>query len=466
MSNGKIPEKDLPLATPGTGDFVRGVTATGASRRYRIGGPTGLATNEEMAAAVDEANHAVTMVMTYNPAPKFRAFGGQLSRLAEALANPLHQSVLITMCGDSITWGLSVPGNAVSTPRNGTMADPRDVYATKSYVNELKRYISSMFFEGAAATLSNWSFSSSGQSTAKFTKNIDMYPGVTPFTTAASGSSLAISNVYAASAALGKQYRLVCGNQAGTSFHTVTIPNFTGDSIAVVYSSNTNLTQDYQVYVDGVLLGTFTTDHGVVSYKNVRVHTFGYVKNKTIEIRSKYPAGATGNRTLYLEAIRIPKVCRITNQGVIGTEFRRYIAYNFGEHGPSITSENDQFYFVQLGTNSRGVENTDAGTPSGVNRMAELATQLFTLLQAAGDVIVMCANPCVPDAPDAGLVFTMGDVRSTLLSVAKTMNLDFIDNYSLFQGVPNDQFTADGIHPNEFGHSMIVKNIIGALELS
>ncbi|WP_282265907.1 SGNH/GDSL hydrolase family protein [Stenotrophomonas sp. PS02298] len=389
-----------------------------------------------------------------NPSKKAHYYGGQLRKLASALTDPLHQAVYVTLAGDSITWGATLPENSVSTPRTGTLGDPRDNYVSPSFANEFKRHIGREYFDGIEPVLSNWSYSPSGQSTAEFRRNIDLYPGIAPFTVTLS-TSATVTETDAVAAVLGKQYRAAVATGATVS---IKFP-FTGDKLELVYSTTTGNSADYQIYVDGALQGQFSTT-AAEAYGVVRSHDIPYVRNKEVEIRVVFPSGATASRTLYLEAIRIPKVCRITTQGIIGSEFFRYAGRCFGQFGPSILSMNDEFFIVQLGTNNRGA----VETPTSVNRLKNIANALVDLFAPAGDVVLMCANPADPDGPAAPFKFRMSDVRSTLQDVARSRSLDFVDNYAVFRGTSNLDTTADGLHPNALGHALIARNLISALE--
>jgi lysophospholipase L1-like esterase len=74
----------------------------------------------------------------------------------------------------------------------------------------------------------------------------------------------------------------------------------------------------------------------------------------------------------------------------------------------------------------------------------------------------MCANPATENP--AIYCLTQQIVRSAIDKVAKENNHDFIDNYSIFKGLPLGTFTADNLHPNATGMRMIADNIISALE--
>lgn len=460
-----IPERDLATVEPDVGATVRGVTGDGLSRRFPVGSPTGLATKSQLDAAVDdmealaaaltaEVGEAVTTVLTGNPSPKFAAFGGQLRSLKEALANPLNQLVNIAFLGDSITWGRTLPDNAESVPRNLNLQDPRDGFVSKSFVNEFKRYVGREYFPGVSPTLSNWSAAVSGEAIATYEKVVQLYPRYAPVTLIAGGPSESAAEVAASGTTFDRRWTLSSGNHVGTGAIGVSF-TFTGDSFTLIYTQNSD-GSDYEVFVDGVSKGVFSTAGGTVS-KQRRTHTFTAVRGKVVTIRHKHPAGVTtGVTRLYLEAIEVTKKVRISNQGVVGITVRGYLDRCFGTFGPSVTSQNDEFFVVQLGTNDRALS-------PGMSYYQANLIELITALQLAGRVILMAANAVEDDAPPTYL-FPMPSVKSVLMTVAKEKSVDFVDNLAATRGIPTGTILADGLHPNEVGHAVLARNIIGALE--
>ncbi|WP_350013110.1 SGNH/GDSL hydrolase family protein [Pseudomonas asiatica] len=95
-------------------------------------------------------------------------YGGQLGRLKTALADPNQAMTGISFIGDSITWGTGTRQGPNPDPRNGTLSDPRDNFASESYVNNVKRFIGNKFLPNASLKLSNWRTSPSGQSIVEF----------------------------------------------------------------------------------------------------------------------------------------------------------------------------------------------------------------------------------------------------------------------------------------------------------
>ena len=115
---------------------------------------------------------------------------------------------------------------------------------------------------------------------------------------------------------------------------------------------------------------------------------------------------------------------------------------------------------MQLGTNDRGRR---ADVPAGVQGFQQYLTPILNRITPLGEVIVMVANRARDESP-ATFSFTMQDTRDVLMREARFRNLDFIDNYSIFARMNDFWFTADGLHPNAFGHQRMAKNITGALE--
>jgi lysophospholipase L1-like esterase len=393
--------------------------------------------------------------------PRFHQFGGQLRALHKSLTNPLEQQTAIAFMGDSITWGLQLAENAISTPRNGTLADQRDNYASESWVNQFKRYIGAMYFDNAAPVLSNWSYSSGGQSTAIFSRTEQLYTAYAPFTVALSSANSVETKD--AGALLG--YRHTLGINATGSTASISFP-FTGTSFNLVFTSiSATDSADYEVVVNGVSQGTFSSFTTGSAYQQRRTHTFGYVRNKTIQINVKYAAANTSVAHLNFEGIEIIKQCSILNQGVIGTTAYQYNYYNFGQNGfgPSVVTPDLNYVFVQLGTNDRASTMTSYSIANGINSLKKWMNALLANVAPTASVILMNSNPASADSKPT-YAFGMQDVRNMVHQLGSDNSLDVIDNYSIFAGLDNSVYTADGLHPNLLGHTMYARNIIGALE--
>lgn len=397
--------------------------------------------------------------------PKFHAVGGQMAALNKSLNDPLEQITGIVLIGDSITWGATLPDNAVTTPRDGTLSDPRDNFASGSWANLLKRYLGAQYAGGAAPSHSNWPASPSGQAITEYVKSNALYPNQMPFTIASSGSALSIVEANS-TGPCGRQVAFNDGNAAGTSYYTIRFP-FTGTAFDLHYASIAAAhNMDYELRVNGVLIGTYSTTPGeggnpAGTAINSRTHTFGYVRNKIVEIRSKYRVASGSTGQLRLEAVVVNKIIRITNQGINGLTTAKYLTYNLsGSFGDGVAvGPQDNFVLVQLGTNDRIIAD---GIPKGPSTLEAGLNALLDVVEPKSQVILMCANPTAPEDP-AVYSFTMQDARATIARVAYDRSLDFVDNYEAFYGMSTNDVLADGLHPNAAGHAVMHGNVIAAL---
>ncbi|MGG3454248.1 SGNH/GDSL hydrolase family protein [Paenibacillus rhizolycopersici] len=395
--------------------------------------------------------------------PRFHAFGGQLAKLKASLGNPLEQYTGIVFIGDSITWGRALPENGAFDPRDGTLSDPRDVFGSPSFVNEFKRYIGAQYGFGSYPVLSNWPASPSGESTAEYTVQQILYPKDGDFTLTTTGTNATVAEVASGGSITGYQLQL-SASSSGTGVHTIGF-NFTGDSFTLCFGA-TNDALNYELFVNGVSQGVFSatpgTDGVVVGNNNQRVHTFTYVRNKLIEIKT-VQAGYVGIGRFRPEGIIVNKKIRIINQGINGSSARVYktnaLSGNTFGDGDAVGTY-DNYTFVQLGTNDRI---TRSDTPKGTNKFKVNLKGVIDAVTPLSNVILMCANP-VSDESTSTYNFTMQQVRGVIYDLAKANNIDMIDNYAAWRGLEISSLSSDGLHPNALGHQVIARNIIGALE--
>lgn len=415
----------------------------------------------------DSAGIAPPIPLGLGIPPKFHALGGQLRALHKSLTNPFEQQVTIAGAGDSILWGTGASAAASNSPRVGTLADPRDNYASSSWMNQLKKYIGAMYFDGTAPTLSNWVDSSAGQSTAMFQRKETLYTAYAPFTVVPTGGGAGGSESKDAAALLGYRHSLaIAGTNTGSTIN-LSMPNFTGTEFTVVYATIANSGADYELFVDGVSQGTFTTGSLTTVYHQRRTHTFPFVKNKTISMVVKYAAGqSTGNSSIQMEAIEIPKRCTIVNQGIVGATSLSYAANCFGGVGTSMLTADLQYVFLQIGTNDRINTSPAHNQANAINTFTLNLKALIAKFTAASvNVILMNANP-VMDESTATYSFSMQDVRNVVHRTAVDLTLDMVDNYLPFNGLDKTTVLADGLHPNDIGHTLYANNIVGAMEMA
>ncbi|KVL36396.1 hypothetical protein WS97_12150 [Burkholderia territorii] len=392
---------------------------------------------------------------------KFKAFGGQMRALHASLLNPLEQQTTIVVAGDSKTWGAGLTENAaiITLSRNGTPADPRDMYASPSWANEFKRYIGERYFDNAAPVLSNWSTSPSGQSTATFSRTETLYTNLPPFSAVSLVGSASSTEQADSGTLLGERHNLAVADSSATA--AFSFP-FTGTAFTMVYNSVPGQSANYEVFVNGTSQGVFSSDTGSLQANVTRTHTFAYVRNATIMIKVEYPAGGSGVCTLRMSAIQIQKTCTIMNQGIIGATSLTYLQRMFGAYGPSIMTPDVNYVMLQMGTNDR-IAASGNNQPNCTNNFKRNLLNLLAMFTPTASVILMNPSPAALESPPT-YAFDSQYVRNVVHRVAQEQSLDVIDNHTIFRGMDTSAYLNDGLHENLLGHAMIAGNVINALE--
>ena len=385
--------------------------------------------------------------------PSFHKFGGQLNKLKKAMSDPLVQFIGISFLGDSNTWGVGTNESASQNPRNHTLDDPRDYSGTYTWVNNIKRYIGGAYFNNAAPVVSNWHSSPSGEAISEYSKEMIIFPRGSRFDTVVTGSA-------------SENYRVRDGSISGWQFYpkvattgsVSTKFQFTGKSLTIVYTGSAGAA-NYDLIVDGVLLGTYDTYSAETTVNLRHDHSFQFIKDKTIEIRVKHSGRLPGVEVCYFEAIVIKKTMRITNQGIIGTTSKDYTQYNLINR--KAISADEDFVFVQFGGNDRAAKYDSY--PGGTESFRENMEWLISNIPLTCSNIILSSS--ADGVNDSIHTFTRAEARDTIRVLAEDLSLDFIDNWALFYGMHYTNYTVDGTHMNKFANGIVAKNVISAIEL-
>ncbi|WP_243297751.1 SGNH/GDSL hydrolase family protein [Bacillus litorisediminis] len=400
-------------------------------------------------------SNTISSTIEENPLEETEPNLSQLKKLKIALSNPLEQYMSIVFIGDSITWGLTATGNPedYASGRDGTLSDRRDDFDSQSFVNEFKRYIGSEYMDGSAPLLSNWSESPSGESIVEYQKEVIVFP---------EGENFEVGTEGDASQEVQQNEDSVSGKQLnfdvseGTGFIRF---RFTGKEFTLSFDSTEN-SLDYELLIDGVSQGIFPASGD--GYDNRRTHSFDYVKDALIEIKT-VKNDTDGQQTLKIGGIIVNKTIKISNQGIIGATTRSYVANNLEGNtmgdGNAINDE-DQYLFIQLGTNDRIIAN---GVEKGAGEFKKNLQLLLDEVNSNRNLILMCPNPAANNDPGI-YSFDTKEVCKVITQVAQENGIDLIDNYSIFEGMDTSKYLADGLHPNDYGHQMMFQNIIDSLE--
>lgn len=403
--------------------------------------------------------------------PHFHKFGGQFAKLFLGLSNPLEQITSVVWLGDSQTWGQgNLTEQAPDTPRDSTLSDARDYFGTSSWVNIVKRYIGARFAKGAAPVLTNHPASPTGESIATYTTEYILYPYRADFAaTQSPGTGITLAEFFSASIVSGAQLQLASSNGAVESSHSVTF-NFTGTQFKLGFACVDSTATWYELVVDGASQGLFSTHAGVDgfvdgTFNNYRTHTFGYVRDKVVEIKTRRN-GETGFRMLRLESVTVNKIIRLTNNGLNGASARSYRNANLigtPVDGLAVLPE-DNHVIIKIGTNDRV---SSATYPKGSNFFKYnlgLLLDAVLAISPTANIILGASSPATVEAPPT-FSFTMQEVRNVVFQTAKSRGVDMFDAYATFSGVTlRPGYSTDGLHLNALGYTVEARNFINALE--
>lgn len=380
-------------------------------------------------------------------------------KIKAALTNPLFQFLGLPLLGDSITWGMTASGMALETPRAGVLADPRSNGTSASWANLLHKFLGAEYYDDAAATEAAWPGSPGGVAQFTYNKTVDLFPATGDFSytnsNTAGGKGAWTTPAYATESLLGKALNAVV---TLSSDNLRLAWRMTGYEFDLVHAQLSNGAK-YELLVDGVSQGIFSTQTGdtgnAVAFGYVTTHSLGgFRRNALVELR--VVPGDVARTTLRIEAIRIKRVLRVTNQGIIGTNTWNYLGML-----ATAVRDDDSFAFLQLGTNDRVVQRTSGNTAGQASFAANIIT-LVNALEARGiGPILCCAGAVTADAAPT-YVFSMGQVRAVLQQIAATRKLPLIDHYAVTRPLVragNTTWLADGLHPNDSGHLLMFNTI-------
>ncbi len=366
--------------------------------------------------------------------------GGQLSQLMHDLEDPLCQAIFMKFVGDSITWGMTVPGSAPTSPRSGQLADVRNNMSSPSWLNLFHQWLGRNYFRLSAPT-------ATGIGEVSYSRSVDLWPASPLFVLSAFATSEGvISNT---NATLRSFIDYV------TDGKSIEFDMY-GASFTYVYSQLTN-GADYELFVDGISQGVFGTS-GTSMFRASRGHNFAVGSHK-IKITKRGPV-STALRT---EAIRINKILTVKNDGIIGRSTADWLP------GKGLLDESvqtrDKYVFVMLGTNDRAQTNQ----PTSPSRITENLFSIVNWLNTQrplANPILLCANEANQDA-ESPYFYDMNSVRSAISAVATARSIDMVDFYevtreALSEGA-NYLADSDPLHPGALGHYLMFRGISDAV---
>lgn len=374
--------------------------------------------------------------------------GGQLKAFHAALSDPFMQFLGVCFVGDSITWGMTATGIGCTLPRAGRLKDARNNSSSATWVNMLHKWMGDQFFASGNYAEQPWPGSPSGSAEFIYSKAIDNFPGSADFDSEG-GFCETVSTVSGAGPVWAVDLSSAGGGKHSFSW------TMTGKEFDVRFAALSS-GADYKVYVDGDFAGQYSTSSVILDVPSrpgeSRTHRFRFRTGAVVRIEAA--TGKLGGTLLQIEAIRINKTLRVTNNGVIGLSAEQY-RKNILAHA---LRHDDSYCFIQLGTN-------DSAMPPGIfvetspkALKATMENLLDQVVEFGATPMLLCANEVLDNQKR---YYTMAQVRAVIANLAAIRGIDFIDNFSQTKPLEMDgvDYLDDNLHPNDLGHRLIFDNV-------
>lgn len=368
-----------------------------------------------------------------------------LSALSKAIINPLH-SVQIKLIGDSITWGEGAIGNSTKEPRNHSLSDARNNLIAPTWANLLRDWLGKTYLDESVLNTES------------------------PLTT---GSGF-YQKIFYVDPTADKNIQLVKdGLGIDKTITTRTEPYF-ARCLDISTNNNLNSNIEFELFGDNFIVRHAGQSSGTNRFvdiydNNVKIGEIDYSSPVAWGLEKSFtlPFGrhfisirnrSTDGGLFRLEAIKVTQKIRVINDGLQGTWS--------GEWLPSgsllsTVSTADEFIFLMLGTNDRGVASKPTDPQRTKDNLRTIANHLLTI---GKQVVLMSAN-AVDSSSESGKFYNQGDVARVTKSLAIELNLSYIDNYqaTVQDKIDGTAYLSDGLHPNNLGHRIIFNNIRAAI---
>lgn len=386
-----------------------------------------------------------------------------IKQLYDDLHNPL-MSVRIKLVGDSITWGFKASGESVADPRAGKITDPRnttDAAISPSWANLLSRYLLTAFSNGAITHAANGLAYADSANTVTVSRNANLF----------SFYNKRLDKTYTSAEAVA-QVGTSTTSETGEYFDLTTLTNTddkptelsfytNADTFTLVYAelalSNAS---DYKVeiLIDDVSHEVFSP-YAATNAFNKRKVVIGQAGKHKITIRN-ITTGFYGH--FRLQGIELARRLSVKNDGIIGSSTKSWLSTV--KLSDSIAS-NDDYVFVQLGTNDR-VKSANITLSDTAKNLRTIVSNISTITSDNAKVIMMSANAVTQTETNPDVFrFNMRDLNNCIKNVASDLGLPFISNYeqTLQTKLDGTVFLADGLHPNDVGYRIMFNNIKDAV---
>lgn len=380
-----------------------------------------------------------------------------ISIFREALYTKLNgfNSVKMKFIGDSITWGVGASNTSATEPRTGYLTDPRNTTSPTSptWVNLFRQYIATAVGDTTINEDAPGSAYAIRPYVISFKQELSKFSFKTATGTALSGAT-ASEGISVQSNSNGEALNLL-----GLNFPSARQNEFSfdiiSDNISILYRKwgvgDTN--DKVEVYVDGILAGSFNYYDSVQSWENVFSTTFAYGKH-TIRVKN---VATHADSYAHIQCCRTNQKIWVINDAIIGSSTATWLDRSLFEN---TLNQYDDFVFMMLGTNDRATVGGESGFRS---RLRTCVDKVKTLAPNAKLCLLTSAYASGTNETNPVYNFKMRIVDQVISTVAQEKYLPHISNFkytsvSRIEG-PNIFDPSDSLHPNDAGNKLMYENI-------
>ena len=379
-----------------------------------------------------------------------------LKELKADLENPL-KSVKIRFLGDSITWGSGSTGISETEPRAHSLTDPRNNLDSPSYVNNFRKWVGTNYLDTATLQAVNRP-DGTPSGVGYFEKEVVINPfdensGV-KFTSVKNGieakkKDLALRSTSPVNSLLPNFLNITPDSNMDIEF------DITGDNFILVYAGQSIGSDPFvDVYLDGELHTSLDISRPFGWSKEHDV-AFSYGEHH-VRLRLR---DATDN-TLRFEGLKHRKRIQVENDGISGTWSGEWLP-NSGKDLFTSVKPDDDYVFIQLGANDRGIDSNPANAHKTKDNLRVLAKAYLN----QGKKVILMSSQCASRTVETGrgVNYHQGEIALVINELANELGIPYINNFAVtakYKALGRiDEVTTDGLHPNDSGHFIIFDNI-------
>ena len=227
---------------------------------------------------------------------------------------------------------------------------------------------------------------------------------------------------------------------------------FYGDNFYIVHPK-INSGGILDVYIDDTKVGTLDTYGATTSWNNETQFTCDSVGYHDVKIKeSGLKNSNSKGRTIFLEAIKIPKTAKVENFGISGIGTAEALSMK-----SSLIEDDDNIVIIQLGTNDRFKTTCP-------EKSKYLLKEFIKYCEGLGKKVIQFCSLPASNSDEETRNWTIKDLDKIINEISLERKQDYLSQYKLFKKyceeheILIDEILADGLHPNDRGYKLMYIN--------